>query len=330
MARPEKNNANYFSHDNDMRNDDKLKAVRRKFGHEGYSIWNMLLEKLSHAELFTLKYNELNIEMWAGDFEIEPVLLKDIIDYFLKIELLFQDGNDIFSKTMQKRFSPLLAKRKRNRDRFQASETNNKEVSDIGNTHSIVKETIVKEIKENKSIDNNIISSETSSEVFEENFESEKFPEGEPVKVTFVQAEEKKEESSGKEEKTAKTANKTREDLHGMIIEIYDKFIKKRTGLPAMIDGEQGNAAKKIIKYLTNVSATKDEEGCLKGWNYILDNWSKLTPYQQNRLKLSEITSDIVKVLDQIKNGNKGDGRKTDFSNIKPVFSDPGGNYGKL
>jgi hypothetical protein len=34
MARPLKNNADYFPHDNDMRNDEKILALRRKFGLE--------------------------------------------------------------------------------------------------------------------------------------------------------------------------------------------------------------------------------------------------------------------------------------------------------
>ena len=31
MARPKKNNADYFSHDNDMRNDERIIALIRKF-----------------------------------------------------------------------------------------------------------------------------------------------------------------------------------------------------------------------------------------------------------------------------------------------------------
>ena len=37
MARPKKLNAEFFSHDVDMRNDLKVKALRKRFGHKGYS-----------------------------------------------------------------------------------------------------------------------------------------------------------------------------------------------------------------------------------------------------------------------------------------------------
>jgi hypothetical protein len=148
MARPKKNNAEYFSHDNDMRNDDKIRSVRRKFKHEGYSIWNMMLEKLSKSDGFVLKYSSLNVELWAGDFEIETDLLQSILDYFLKIELLTVDGQEIFSNTMINRFSGLLSKRKRQVSGLSTSITPNKTVIDVDNPHSKVKYSKVNEIKE--------------------------------------------------------------------------------------------------------------------------------------------------------------------------------------
>ena len=52
MARPKKNNAEYFTHDADMRNDVKIKALRRKFSHTGYAVWNYLLETLTDSDFF--------------------------------------------------------------------------------------------------------------------------------------------------------------------------------------------------------------------------------------------------------------------------------------
>jgi hypothetical protein len=167
------------------------------------------------------------------------------------------------------------------------------------------------------------ISSETSSEVFEKKLCDKEFPKGEPIKVTHMPEEEKKEESSAKEEKADNPPKKPREDLHWKVISAYDQFIKQRTGFPAKIDGTQGQAAKKIITYLINASLTKDEAGCLKVWSYILANWEKLTEYQQNRIKLSEIETDVNKILDQIKNGTPAKQNKR----VDTVA--PGGNYGK-
>lgn len=123
MARPKKHNADYFPHDAHMRNDEKLKAVRRKFGHNGYSVWNMLLEKLCDSKDFILKYNDQNLELLAGDFDIEVEDLKLMIEYFFKIELLFTGDGYIYSKTMIMQFESLFRKRKRDRDELSLTET---------------------------------------------------------------------------------------------------------------------------------------------------------------------------------------------------------------
>lgn len=121
MARPRKHNADYFPHDAGMRNDDKIKAVRRKYGHEGYSVWNMILEKLCGSVDFNFKYNESVLEIMSGDFDVEPDKLKLIIEYFLKIELLILKEDLLFSRTMIDQFELLFSKRKR--DRKEVSDT---------------------------------------------------------------------------------------------------------------------------------------------------------------------------------------------------------------
>ena len=47
MARPKKQYCDYFSHDRDMRNHRKIKALRTKFGVNGYAVWVMILEVLT-------------------------------------------------------------------------------------------------------------------------------------------------------------------------------------------------------------------------------------------------------------------------------------------
>jgi hypothetical protein len=93
MARPTKHNVDYFSHDADMRNDLKIKALRRKFGHTGYSIWNMLLEHLADCEYFEYGWHDENIELLSADFDIDTEDIKDIVNYCIKLGLLqlYQD-----------------------------------------------------------------------------------------------------------------------------------------------------------------------------------------------------------------------------------------------
>lgn len=138
MARPRKDNAEYFTHDKDMRNDPKLRAVRKKFGNEGYAVWNFLLEVITDSDNFEIEWNPLAIELLGGDFDVETGYLTDLVDYMVKIGLLQREQDVIYSSSMKKRFEPLLSKRERDRNRVIASE----------NPHSKVKERKGKESKE--------------------------------------------------------------------------------------------------------------------------------------------------------------------------------------
>lgn len=79
----------FFLHDTDMRNSPKVKALRRKFGSYGYAIWCMLLERITDTPSDNLPYSsEIDKELLAGDFDIEPDALDSMIKYMEKIELL--------------------------------------------------------------------------------------------------------------------------------------------------------------------------------------------------------------------------------------------------
>ena len=163
MARPPKLNAEYFSHDADMRNDAKIKAVRKKFGHLGYSIWCMLLEALTNANDFILDWDELNIELIAGDFDIESEELIPIISYFQKLKMIQIESDQIWCQKLVDRFEGLLSKRKRTRkgvmDVHNTPQAELLKQKDVQNPQSKVKESkvnnsIVKESKEiNKEAD---------------------------------------------------------------------------------------------------------------------------------------------------------------------------------
>jgi len=117
MARPQKNNADYFTHDNSMRNDKKLKAVRSKFGTEGYGVYCMLLEVLTEADLLYIQWNMLEIEMLAGDFGIDSEMLKEIVDYFDKINLVQlitnkEENQFLICRQLDRRLKQVFDKRK--------------------------------------------------------------------------------------------------------------------------------------------------------------------------------------------------------------------------
>lgn len=113
MARPKKNNADYFSHESEMRNDVKIKALRRKFSHTGYAVWNYLLEVLTDAEGFSIKWEELDIELYAADFDLDTADLIDIVNYCIKLGLLQLSDNILYCDNLTASFEGLMNKRGR-------------------------------------------------------------------------------------------------------------------------------------------------------------------------------------------------------------------------
>jgi hypothetical protein len=150
MARPKKFNAEYFSHDADMRNDSKIKAVRRRFGLKGYAVWNMILELLTDTDYFEYEWNDLNIELAAGDFDIEPEELKQIIEYFLQLELLQLENNKIMSLRHKNRLNTVLLKRKHSFSGVSAPQTTHIKVKESKVNKKKEEERKEKEIKENE------------------------------------------------------------------------------------------------------------------------------------------------------------------------------------
>lgn len=108
MARPKKNNADYFTHDADMRNDVKIKALRRKFSHTGYAVWNYLLETLTDCNFFEVEWAEINIELLAADYDVSVDELTEIVEYCVKIGLLQREGNFLLSAVHKKRLSGVI------------------------------------------------------------------------------------------------------------------------------------------------------------------------------------------------------------------------------
>lgn len=113
MARPKKNNADYFSHESEMRNDVKIKALRRKFSHTGYAVWNYLLEVLTDAEGFSIRWEELDIELYAADFDLDVSELVDIVNYCMKLGLLQIANGWLYCSNLTSSFEGLMSKRGR-------------------------------------------------------------------------------------------------------------------------------------------------------------------------------------------------------------------------
>lgn len=133
MARPQKKDADYFPHDKDMRNDPKVRALRQKYGLEGYAVWNMLIETVCDADGFSMQVDDFQTELLAGDFGIEPEKLTEFLTYFRRLKLIVQDGLTIQIPALNARLRPLLE----NRARKRGWAAENKEVLDVQNPNDV-------------------------------------------------------------------------------------------------------------------------------------------------------------------------------------------------
>jgi hypothetical protein len=121
MARPIKNNLEFFRHENGMRNDKKMLAIRNKFDNmTGYGLYNATLELLSEEELLVYPFDNDHLEMLAGDFRVDIEYLKEFFAYAIKIRLFKVVNNLLTCVQLEKRHADVFEKRGRTLDDLRA------------------------------------------------------------------------------------------------------------------------------------------------------------------------------------------------------------------
>ena len=159
MARPQKNNVDYFPHDRDMRDHKKVKAIRLKFGIAGYAIWSMLLEYLAGNDGNVFEYSDIEFELMAGDFGVSATEIRDVVDYCIRLEMLFVKNGFVNSDSLDERLLPVYQKRGKSKELSkQQQRMNGKFVGNNTDSTAVsvteIPQSKVKESKENKT--NNI------------------------------------------------------------------------------------------------------------------------------------------------------------------------------
>lgn len=118
MARPRKNNAEYFSHDATLRNDIKIKALRSNFGSDGYASYCILLEILTDADNFRVPNSDLQRTLMAWDIGIAEKTFDEILDLMTRLELVQQNDEWIWINHLLERMEPVLRKRRAMQDAY--------------------------------------------------------------------------------------------------------------------------------------------------------------------------------------------------------------------
>ena len=140
-----KNNTNYFSHDCNARDDEKIMMLRVKFWREWYWVWRLIVEKLSEATdyMLLLHNKELISTLYQANI--------DIINYLFDVWLLKEDKDRFYAPSLLKRMK-LKIKAKQKMSEWGKKAMSNrrwKAQSDKVLITSKVKESKVKESKVN-------------------------------------------------------------------------------------------------------------------------------------------------------------------------------------
>lgn len=139
-----------------MRNHKKVKAIRGTFPN-GYAIWSMILEHLTGSDGNVFPYTDLEFELMAGDFGFSVTEIRGVVDYCIKIEMLFNEDGYIRSESLDERLAPVYEKRgkakelskkqQRENGKFVSSNTDETGVSVTETPQSKVNKTKGKESK---------------------------------------------------------------------------------------------------------------------------------------------------------------------------------------
>ena len=99
MATRQIKSTNYFSHDSNARNDEKLVRLRMKHGAAGYGVYFMILERLrDEADYMSAKdYN-----MIAFDLRVDAAIVKSVVEDF-GLFTFTDDGKCFYSESFTRR-----------------------------------------------------------------------------------------------------------------------------------------------------------------------------------------------------------------------------------
>lgn len=114
MARPRKEGLDYYPHDIDMSNDEKIKFLEARHGIIGYGILNKIYERIYRNGYF-IEWNDRNVIMMAKETGVDSVTIGQIVETCLAEGIFHRGKFEVFgvltSKGIQKRFAHCTAKR---------------------------------------------------------------------------------------------------------------------------------------------------------------------------------------------------------------------------
>lgn len=160
MARPKKEGMDYFPHDTDAVNDEKIEALRFLYGNDGYAFYFILLERIYRTKEFELDVSDAEtIQILSRKVGVNEEKFLQMLETSLKRNCFdkttYEERKVLTSDGIKKRASVVVEKRVKMREKYQEAK---EEVSDaetiqetrVESTQSKVKESKEKESKVKK------------------------------------------------------------------------------------------------------------------------------------------------------------------------------------
>lgn len=169
-GRPFKDNADWFRHEIGMRNDRKIRAVRSKFGIEGYAVYNMLLETISEEDLLQYRNGAIEIDILAGDFGIDAERLRGILQYLSlpAINLIQIEDGYIRCEQLERRLRLVFDKRGRNLDELRRINSPENTINSPENTIKSPEMAFTEALRVEQSREEHIAENQKIDEVYQE------------------------------------------------------------------------------------------------------------------------------------------------------------------
>ena len=160
MARPKKEGMDYFPHDTDAVNDEKIEALRLLYGNDGYAFYFILLERIYRTKEFELDVSDAEtIQILCRKVGVNEEVFNQILKTALKRGCFdredYEERKVLTSEGIKKRASVVVEKRVKMRDKYIQgkeiiSDAETTQETGVETTQSKVKKRKEKESKEKK------------------------------------------------------------------------------------------------------------------------------------------------------------------------------------
>jgi hypothetical protein len=123
MARPKKEGMDYFPHDTDAVNDEKIEALRMLYGNDGYAFYFILLERIYRTNDFELDVSDAETrQILCRKVEVTPEKFDSMLETSLKWGCfdpeIYAERGVLTSNGIKKRADVVVQKRVRMREKY--------------------------------------------------------------------------------------------------------------------------------------------------------------------------------------------------------------------